>query len=290
MGTTETLVAVPGSYRIREQRFAPVRVLEPPLAAVSPTKRTEAIARQEQSLEREVENLEATTRARNLELHRHLEEIRCRGESWEKQLDYELEEREVDRKTSIIAFEACLAAAAAAQDLALMEIIQAFHGRELPRDEEDRDDLERSADVFTTETVPAVIDRQSGIVGRKLQKAHDTFDIENAKVLKREQKIRHRFSEHVARSAQGFEDERATRKSKFGLFAEEIHQTERRDDRDDETVETATAHTLRDLTTQLSEIAAVREREDNTLLDALLFSQKQLQASVLEAFGAEALT
>ena len=33
------------------------------------------------------------------------------------------------------------------------------------------------------------MDEQSGAVTRKLQKAHETFDIENAKIAKREQKV-----------------------------------------------------------------------------------------------------
>lgn len=42
---------------------------------------------------------------------------------------------------------------------------------------------------FTNTTVPRVVDEQSGAVTRKLQKAHETFDIENAKIAKREQKV-----------------------------------------------------------------------------------------------------
>lgn len=38
--------------------------------------------------------------------------------------------------------------------------------------------------------VPKIVDEQSGAVTRKLQKAHETFDIENAKIAKREQKVR----------------------------------------------------------------------------------------------------
>ena len=44
--------------------------------------------------------------------------------------------------------------------------------------------------------------------------------IENAKVAKREQKIVSRFQRHTERTAQAFEDERATRLSKFMLFGE----------------------------------------------------------------------
>ena len=43
---------------------------------------------------------------------------------------------------------------------------------------------------FIHVTVPRILDDQNGAVSRKLQKAHETFDIENAKIIKREQKAR----------------------------------------------------------------------------------------------------
>lgn len=45
-------------------------------------------------------------------------------------------------------------------------------------------------DEFVHVTVPRIVDEQSGAVTRKLQKARETFDIENAKIAKRERKVR----------------------------------------------------------------------------------------------------
>lgn len=44
-------------------------------------------------------------------------------------------------------------------------------------------------DEFVQVTVPRIVDEQSGAVTRKLQKARETFDIENAKIAKRERKV-----------------------------------------------------------------------------------------------------
>ena len=52
--------------------------------------------------------------------------------------------------------------------------------------------------------------------------------------MKREQKITVRFDKHVQRSAQSFEDERATRRAKFTVLGEDIDDVERLDDRADE--------------------------------------------------------
>lgn len=48
---------------------------------------------------------------------------------------------------------------------------------------------EAKVEEFVRVTVPRVIDEQSGTVTRKLQKARETFDIENAKIVKRERKV-----------------------------------------------------------------------------------------------------
>lgn len=58
-----------------------------------------------------------------------------------------------------------------------------------------REQVERVAaddarvEEFVRVTVPRIVDEQSGAVTRKLQKARETFDIENAKIAKRERKV-----------------------------------------------------------------------------------------------------
>merc|ERR1711988_1280347 len=170
----------------------------------------------------------------------------------------------------------------------LMDMIERFHAHVFPEQEQRMTDEEEEVRVFVHETVPTVIDRQAGIIGRKLQKAHDTFDIENAKIMKREQKIIQRFERHVARTAQSFEDERATRRGKFMLLAEDIDEVERVDDRLEEKQVTALFDEVETILDSLQAECRKREKEDNSLLDAMLFSQAKLQHSVLESFGADA--
>ena len=61
-------------------------------------------------------------------------------------------------------------------------------------------------------TVPEIIEQNSGVVTRKLEKADETFNNENAKVLKREQRIVRRYESHVLKAAQALEDEKVIRK------------------------------------------------------------------------------
>merc|ERR1711865_1337348 len=131
-------------------------------------------------------------------------------------------------------FEVTLADAVQHERKALFDTMENFHNEVIPPQDRRMAEDEKTVEVFVSETVPDIIDRQSGIVSRKLKKAHDTFDIENAKVMKREEKIISRYQRHVERTAQAFEDERATRRGKFMLIEEEMCDAERQGDRQEE--------------------------------------------------------
>jgi hypothetical protein len=51
--------------------------------------------------------------------------------------------------------------------------------------------------VFVNVTVPEVIERQQGTVTRHLKKARESFEIDNTKLLQREQDIIDNFAAHV---------------------------------------------------------------------------------------------
>lgn len=289
--TTEFDVAAPGAYRLEDTAtgvmYSPVHVKRPPVADAPETKRAKPIGDQTTALVREMSVLEASTKVRNQELYKHLNAIETRGRRWEAKLRVEVEERDRAHAELLVHFDKALADATALEEGALMDVMEKFHGELIPAQEDRMTTSEKEVDHFVKVTVPTVIDRQSGIVGRKLQKAHDTFDIENAKILKREQKITVRFDKHVQQSAQSFEDERATRRAKFTLLSEDMQDIERLDDRAEERHNSAAHNSIVALRSQLQEECRVREKEDNTLLDSMIYSQMKLQASVLEAFGAE---
>lgn len=170
-------------------------------------------------------------------------------------------------------------------------------------------------------------------------------------VKKREQKIVGRFKKHAERTAQAFEDERATRRSKFMLIGEEVSKgwkaralyitarallcwlecagsalgcstrglggqrssfawcgavhpplftlllpfdsqvadTERSYDRAEEKAVRLVVREILAIRRLLQQEKDLRETEDNTLLDAMLYSQQRLQGAILASFGAESL-
>lgn len=288
--STEMQVAVPGTYRFDQKgSYAPVSMhLAPSSQSEGHSTRASAIDAQAKALDSKIEQLDATTRARNRDLSTHLNEIQARITKWETLLGQERTAQQHEHTASVVDFDDRLAKVSSEQEAVLMETMESFHGDLIPAEEANRDLLEHDANIFIRDTLPQVIDRQSGIVERKLRKARDTFDIENAKIAKRELKIVERFRTHAGRTAQAFEDERATRKSKFCLLTERLAATERMDDRNDERTAVAAVNAIAHLQARLQDECAEREREDNSLLDTMLFAQQALQSSVVKAFGPEA--
>jgi len=146
--------------------------------------------------------------------------------------------------------------------------------------------LESDFQHFVDVTVPLAIDECSGIIARKVEKARETFEIENTKVLKREEKLVARFSKHVGNAAQGLEDENATRIAKMHLLAEEIDEPERIDERNEERQITRMMKEIVDVRRRVEETETERAKEDGLVLDEMLRTQEKLQISVLENFGA----
>lgn len=277
----------PARVEIAAPGARPTHVVRAPFAVAPDSKRGPKIEDQEVSLKNELITLEEGTKARNREFYRQLEEIEDRGRKWEVKLIAEVEEQKEASATLLRLFDETLTSTIAAEKQLAVDSIEEFNREKLPPQELRMGDNEKGVEVFVGETIPAVVDRQSGIVSRKLQKAHDTFDIENAKVMKREQKIVSRFRRHAERTAQAFEDERATRISKFMLLGEEIADNERPSDRQEEKQIGEVMREILTIRAVLEEETTAREKEDNTLLDTMLYAQKRLQDCILNSFGSE---
>merc|ERR1712146_159372 len=82
--------------------------------------------------------------------------------------------------------------------------------------------VENDSKHYVNVIVPDVIEKQSGQVMKKLKAAHESFDIEVAKIHTREEKIKEKYANHKANTAQTFCDETNTRKAKLALMVEDI--------------------------------------------------------------------
>lgn len=163
-----------------------------------------------------------------------------------------------------------------------------FHTEHIPIPEKRMTDMEADFHHFVHVTVPIAIDECSGIIARKVEKARETFEIENTKVMKREEKIVSRFYRHMENTAQGMEDENATRIAKMHLLREDIAAPEYVDERHEEVQTTQMMKEIIKIREMIQHAIKEREVEDCLVLDEMLATQNKLQNSVLENFGAGA--
>ena len=170
------------SHRPRPPHPPPPSPLPPPPLSL-PTSRprpryaVSKIEHQEISLKDELIILEDGTKARNREFYRQLDAISERGRNWEQKLALEIKAQRKAQKELASFFEVTLADAVQHERKALFDTMENFHNEVIPPQDRRMAEDEKTVEVFVSETVPDIIDRQSGIVSRKLKKAHDTFDV-----------------------------------------------------------------------------------------------------------------
>ncbi|KUF82927.1 hypothetical protein AM587_10001824 [Phytophthora nicotianae] len=129
------------------------------------------------------------------------------------------------------------------------------------------------------------MEKLQGTITRKLEKNHETFDIENAKIQKREKKTLHALESNERKTDASFRTETARRIAKFQEREEEFHHVMRVDNRSVERDQSQQIQGLVALHTQLKAESAQREKEDLQILDNLSSSFGRLQASILENLG-----
>lgn len=139
--------------------------------------------------------------------------------------------------------------------------------------------------AFAYTRVPEIMETLQGTITRKLEKNHETFDIENAKIQKRERKTLWSLETTERKTDASFQTERARRQLKFQEREEEWHHVMRVDNRATERAQCSQIATLASLHEQLSSEQRVRETEDVAILDKLAASFHQLQTSILESLG-----
>ena len=162
-------IAAPGSL--------PTFVVRAPFATVPESKRAPRIEKQEQFFLAELKSLEDSTKKRNREFYRLLESIEERGRSWEAKLEIEEAEQKKSHDQLVKIFEDSLSTTIFLEKKAIVSDIERFHTEKIPPQEFKMAESEQGVEVYVGETIPLIVDRQSGIVSRKLQKAHDTFDV-----------------------------------------------------------------------------------------------------------------
>ena len=176
--TTAIEIAAPGAYRLEKDDtgrvvYSPVKARKAPIAEAKATKRAAPIQQHIEGLNEEMTSLEASTRIRNEELHRHLDAIRQRGANWEAKLKLEVQARDEASKMLRQHFDTILEEATTEEESNLMKMIERFHGELIPAQETRQAKLEDDVTEWVDVTIPETIDRLTGAIARKLQKVLD---------------------------------------------------------------------------------------------------------------------
>jgi len=167
----------PARVEIAAPGGKPTYVVRAPFAVAPESKRAPKIERQEKLLNNELQRLEEGTIKRNLEFYTQLDGIEEHGKKWEVKLREEEIEQKESHEELVKMFNEMLNITIFQEKKMLVHDIEQFHTKQIPPQECLMGKNEQGVEFFVGETIPAVIDCQSGIVSRKLQKAHDTFDV-----------------------------------------------------------------------------------------------------------------
>lgn len=156
---------------------------------------------------------------------------------------------------------------------------------EVPHEEKRIRTCDADARTFFYATVPDIMEKLQGSITRKLEKNHETFDIENAKIQKRERKTESLLDNNERRTLANFVTEKERRHYKFLEREEDFHHVMRVDNRSSEKTQCTHMEVLMSLQQQLNQVCKVREKEDLAILDKLGSSFNHLQSSILENLG-----
>lgn len=224
-----------------------------------------------------MEELRQEAIAKGVEFQKRVDHLRERRVRWEAKMRAEVAERDAEDLKLRSAFTASSTALESKWKARIDDGFDAVQAK-LPPLTQTLEDWYSDFRVFVDQTVPAVIDAQSGQVTRHLLTSRETFEIDNAKLLMREERIKARYGEHVKETASLFEMEAMVRLKAHVLTEEAVAEKPALEHR---THERLVLRTLQSIVKQqkdvVAETAARRERDSSTLAamdESVVFVQR----------------
>ncbi|GBG24995.1 Hypothetical Protein FCC1311_012122 [Hondaea fermentalgiana] len=278
---------------VRDCKYLAPRTAPTRLIAVAPaieahiSKRDGAFGAQSNDLDKKREFLRQQALEKERQFKTNVSHLRTRIEAFRERLGEEVERRDDEYNHTKTNFEATLERARVLVDEEIDASVAVVEEDWLPPPERRLDAWKADFDHFVHVTVPETIENQSGRVTRHLIKAQETFEIDNAKLLKRESKIEQRFESHVVNAARNMSEAIRKRKDCFTRLetdmeaaeTEAIASTDRHEEHCD-----ARIVEVEDLQ---SGLAGIRSKADSQLLIAIEEAMLRLQNSVLTNFGSQ---
>ncbi|KAE9013054.1 hypothetical protein PR003_g15845 [Phytophthora rubi] len=288
-----TVTAVPAvqAYRARYNETIappggpPSRVIRPPNDFPPESKRADQIEDAEEDLEVDMEELKAAVHAYNVDFQARVDAVKQRGRNLEAKLGLEHEDMMSSVQQLRADFRKQFQTAFLTLEQKTLSHFAKLEAQEITCQEKKLHECETEFRTFAYTTVPEIMEKLQGTITRKLEKNHETFDIENAKIQKREKKTLHALESNERKTDASFRTETTRRVDKFQEREEEFHHVMRVDNRSVERDQSTHMQGLVALRAQLRAESSLREKEDLAILDNLSSSFGRLQASILENLG-----
>ncbi|KAL3665745.1 hypothetical protein V7S43_009176 [Phytophthora oleae] len=288
---TATSTPVEQAYRARyNETIAPPggpssRVTRPPNDFPSESKRADEIEDAEEDLEVDMEELKAAVHAYNVDFQQRIDAVKQRGRDLEEKLGTEHNDMMSSIEQLRTVFRKQFQTSFVMLEQKTLSHFGRLEAQDITTQEKKLHECESEFRTFAYTTVPEIMEKLQGTITRKLEKNHETFDIENAKIQKREKKTLHALESNERKTEASFRTENARRVAKFQEREEEFHHVMRVDNRSVERDQSTHMQGLVALHAQLRAESALREKEDLEILDNLSSSFGRLQASILENLG-----
>ncbi|EEY56063.1 uncharacterized protein PITG_08833 [Phytophthora infestans T30-4] len=261
------------------------RVIRPPNDFPPESKRADQIEDAEEDLEVDMEELKAAVHAYNVDFQQRIGAVKQRGRDLEAKLGTEHDAMMSSIEQLRVDFKKQFQAAFLTLEQKTLSHFARLEAQEITTQEKKLHESASEFRTFAYTTVPDIMEKLQGTITRKLEKNHETFDIENAKIQKREKKTLHALESNERKTDASFRTENVRRVAKFQEREEEFHHVMRVDNRSAEREQSNQMRGLVALRAQLRAESAQREKEDLHILDNLSSSFGRLQASILENLG-----
>jgi hypothetical protein len=270
----------PGSYGGKTMSLEHA---ESPHSRVS--KRYDAITDGAEKLEHDQTFLRAQAIAKNRAFIVRIEALHERIGRWEERVKAETEAREREDAQIRVALASKLADLEERFITRLVAEEEKIEVEEVPKVHRRYDLWYEDFRQFVDVTVPEVIERQQGTVTRHLKKARESFEIDNTKLLQREQDIRDNFASHVKDAVRMQQQETKTRTRDQLLLEEVINERTRVWDRCEEDFYAPYMTQITEMKGAMEEEVKIRAENDMVVLETMKESMDRLQSVVLTNFG-----
>eukprot|EP01138_Halocafeteria_seosinensis_P013331 gb/GECG01013617.1/.p1 GENE.gb/GECG01013617.1/~~gb/GECG01013617.1/.p1 ORF type:complete len:287 (+),score=62.70 gb/GECG01013617.1/:1-861(+) len=224
----------------------------------------------------------------NQEFLRKTEEIRNNINWQNERIDMEQKERKEQFKKVWNSLAEQLKATTAELENEIEEQFQKYYDNHLSPLSTQKGELEEKAQKFYKTYVPNLYRRQVGRVAEEMRTQHESFAVENKKVLAREQVIRDNIEKHAQKTQERLEVEKDDRYRQTVAAEESFHYSIRYPQRlEEESMHSRITGEIREVSDKFAHESTERGRNDQQLVKHVEKLMNNVQKTLLDNFAAQ---